>query len=135
MLATSVIYSRFHAESRFSCVFPELGHKRGTPPDLGGGGMAGTLQVPSHQDPAAWYHTPMQHAELDALARRHFPAARPVIILPAGDPGGMLFHDAAAELQAAGIAATSWQAATGTLSLRRMPERPAPPPALSSRDR
>ena len=97
--------------------------------------MAGTLQAPSHQDTSAWYHTSMQHAELEALARRHFPAARRVIILPAGGPGGMLFHDAAAELQAAGIAATSWQAATATLYLRRMPERPAPPPALGSRDR
>ena len=74
----------------------------------------------------------MQHAELDALARRHFPAAQRVIILDAGDPGGMLFHDAAAELQAAGIAATSWQEATGTLYLRRMPEHPVRPPALGS---
>ena len=74
----------------------------------------------------------MQHAEFEVLARRLFPAARRVIILPAGDPGGMLFHDADAELQAAGIAATSWQAATGTLYLRRMPERPARPPALGS---
>ena len=97
--------------------------------------MSGVVQPPSHQDPAAWYHTPMQHAELEVLARRHFPAARPVIILPAGDPGGMLFHDAAAELQAAGIAATSWQAATGTLSLRRLPERPTRQPAPGSRDR
>ena len=74
----------------------------------------------------------MQLAELEALARRHFPAAWRVIILPTGDPGGMLFHDAAAELQPAGIAATSWQEATGTLYLRRMPERPVRPPALGS---
>ncbi|MDQ5850622.1 MAG: hypothetical protein M3380_00865 [Chloroflexota bacterium] len=97
--------------------------------------MAGTLQAPSHQDTSTWYHTPMQHAELEALARRHFPAARQVIILPAGDPGGMLFHDANAELQAAGIAATSWQAATGTLYLRRVPDHPVRPPVLGSRDR
>ena len=93
------------------------------------------VQAPSRRDASPWYHTPRQHAELDALARRHFPAAQRVIILPAGDPGGMLFHDAAAELHAAGIAATSWQAATATLYLRRMPERPARAPALGSRDR
>ena len=123
-------------ESRFSGAFSELGHKRAADrPTPGGGGLAATVQAPSHQDAAAWYHTPMQHAELEALARRHFPAARRVIILPAGDPGGMLFHDATAELQAAGIAATSWQVATGTLYLRRMPERPTHPPALGSRDR
>ncbi|MDQ5850979.1 MAG: hypothetical protein M3380_02690 [Chloroflexota bacterium] len=94
--------------------------------------MAGTVQAPSHQDAAAWYHAPMQHTELEALARRHFPAVQRVIILTAGDPGGMLFHDADAELQAAGIAATSWQEATGTLYLRRMPERPPHPPSLGS---
>lgn len=35
--------------------------------------------------------------------------------------GGTLFHDADAEWQSAGIAATSWDAATGTLYLRRLP--------------
>ena len=97
--------------------------------------MAATVQAPSHQGASAWYHTPMQHAELEAVARRHFPAAQRVIILPACDPGGMLFHDAAAELQAVGIAATSWQAATATLYLRQLPERPVRLPALGSRDR
>ncbi len=108
---------------------------RGRLPGPSGGAMAGTVQAPSHHAAAAWYHAPMQHTELDALARRHFPAARRIIILPAGDPGGMLFHDAHAELQDAGIAATSWQEATGTLYLRQMSERPARPPTLGSRDR
>ncbi len=68
----------------------------------------------------------MQDVDLYALARQHFPAATQIIILAAGDPGGMLFHDAHPELQAAGIAATSYDAATGRLVLRRLP----PPDAL-----
>jgi len=59
------------------------------------------------------------------LERRAFPAAQEIIILPASDPGGVLFHDAAAGLQAAGIAATSWYPDTGLLYLRRLPS-PAP---------
>ncbi len=70
----------------------------------------------------------MQNAELEVLARQAFPTATRIIILPAGDPGATLFHDADAAWQAAGIAATSWDAATGTLYLRRLP----PPRALRS---
>ncbi len=73
----------------------------------------------------------MQNAELEVLARQAFPTATRIIILPAGDPGGTLFHDADATWQAAGIAATSWDAATGTLYLRRLP----PPRALRSEPR
>ncbi len=66
----------------------------------------------------------MHDTEIEALARRAFPAATQIIILDAGNPGGTLFHDADAEFQAAGIAATSWDEVTGTLYLRRLPPRP-----------
>ncbi|MDP9313286.1 MAG: hypothetical protein M3R24_20780 [Chloroflexota bacterium] len=69
----------------------------------------------------------MHDPELEALAHRAFPTATR-IILAAGDPGGTLFHDADADWEAAGIAATSWDEATGTLYLRRLP----PPRALRS---
>ncbi|MDP9315711.1 MAG: hypothetical protein M3R24_33430 [Chloroflexota bacterium] len=39
-----------------------------------------------------------------------------------------MFHDADAAWQAAGIAATSWDEATGTLYLRRLPRPPRPRP-------
>ncbi|MDP9312578.1 MAG: hypothetical protein M3R24_17105, partial [Chloroflexota bacterium] len=74
-----------------------------------------------HDDHWPWYDTFMQNTELEALACRTFPAAMRIIILPAGDPGATLFHDADAMWQAAGIAATSWDEATGTLYLRRLP--------------
>ncbi len=85
-----------------------------------------------HDDHWPWYDTFMQNTELEALARRTFPAAMRIIILPAGDPGATLFHDADAMWQAAGIAATSWDAATGTLYLRRLPPPPGqrPEPGL-----
>jgi hypothetical protein len=63
----------------------------------------------------------MHDTELETLALKAFPAATQIIILAAGNPGGMLFHDADAVLQAAGIAATSWNPATGVLYLRRLP--------------
>lgn len=63
----------------------------------------------------------MQDTKIEALARQTFPSATRIIILAASDPGGTLFHDADAEWQSAGIAATSWDAATGTLYLRRLP--------------
>ncbi len=62
----------------------------------------------------------MQDTELEALARRAFPAAKQIIILDAGNPGATLFYDADAKFQAAGIAATSWDEATSTLYLRRL---------------
>ncbi len=74
----------------------------------------------------------MHDTELEALARRAFPKANRIIILDAGNPGGTLFHDADAAFQAAGIAATSWDEATGVLYLRRLPPGSAPqrdPPA------
>ncbi len=71
----------------------------------------------------------MHDTELEALARQAFPAATQIIILEAGNPGGTLFHDADAKFQAAGIAATSWDEATGTLYLRRLP----PPRGAASR--
>ncbi len=74
-----------------------------------------------HRDRLPWYDTVMQDTELEALARRAFPAATQIIILDAGNPGATLFHDADGEFQAAGIAATSWDPATGTLYLRRLP--------------
>ncbi len=61
------------------------------------------------------------NTELEALARRAFPTATRIIILAAVDPGGTLFHDADAEWQAAGVAVTSWDEATGTLYLQRLP--------------
>ncbi len=63
----------------------------------------------------------MHDTELEVLARRFFPAATQIIILAAGNPGGMLFHDANMVLQAAGIAATSWNPETSVLYLRRLP--------------
>ncbi|MDP9315717.1 MAG: hypothetical protein M3R24_33460 [Chloroflexota bacterium] len=71
----------------------------------------------------------MQDTELEALARRAFPKANRIIILDAGNPGGTLFHDANAEFQAAGIAATSWDQTTRVLYLRRLPPGSAPQPA------
>ncbi len=68
----------------------------------------------------------MQNTELEALARRAFPAATRIISLDASNPGGTLFHDADAAWQAAGIAATSWDEATGTLYLRRLPPHGSP---------
>ncbi len=70
----------------------------------------------------------MHDADLHALVRQHFPAATQIIMLAAGDPGGMLFHDADPALQAAGIAATSYDAASGHLYLRRLPPPDALPP-------
>ncbi|HEX6293041.1 MAG TPA: hypothetical protein VFZ66_27915 [Herpetosiphonaceae bacterium] len=74
----------------------------------------------------------MQDTELEALARRAFPDATRIIILAAGDPGWTLFQDADADLQTAGIAATSWNPTTGVLYLRRLPPSrgagPTPPP-------
>ncbi len=75
----------------------------------------------------------MQDIELEALARRAFPEAKRIIILDAGNPGGTLFHDANAAFQAVGIAATSWDEATGVLYLRRLPPGSAPqrdPPSV-----
>ncbi|MDP9316944.1 MAG: hypothetical protein M3R24_39825 [Chloroflexota bacterium] len=78
-----------------------------------------------------WYHIDMHDdTTLEALARQAFPTATRIIILDAGNPGGTLFHDADAEWQAAGIAATSWDETTCTLYLRRLP--PAPRPHLES---
>jgi hypothetical protein len=68
----------------------------------------------------------MHDTEIEALARRAFPAATRIIILDAGNPGGTLFHNADAEFQVTGIAATSWNADTGTLYLRRLPPSPGP---------
>ncbi|MDP9313749.1 MAG: hypothetical protein M3R24_23200 [Chloroflexota bacterium] len=68
----------------------------------------------------------MQNADLEVLARQAFPSATRIIIMPAGDPGATLFHDADATWLAAGIAATSWDEATGTLYLRRLPPQPRP---------
>ncbi|MDP9311817.1 MAG: hypothetical protein M3R24_13210 [Chloroflexota bacterium] len=65
---------------------------------------------------------------LEPLARQAFPAARRSSILAVGDPGATLFHDADAAWQATGIAATSWDEATGTLYLRRLPPAPRPRP-------
>lgn len=63
----------------------------------------------------------MQDTVLEAVAQHHFPTATTIILLAASDSGGMLFRDAIPELQAAGIAATSWDAVTGLLYLRRLP--------------
>lgn len=79
-----------------------------------------------HDDHWPWYDIALQNIELEAVARRAFPEATRIIILAAGDPGGTLFHDVDAEWQAAGIAATSWDEATGTLYLRRLPPPPRP---------
>ncbi len=68
----------------------------------------------------------MQDSELEALARQAFPIATQIIILSPGNPGGMLFHDADAVLQAAGIAATSWNPQTGVIYLRRLPPEHMP---------
>ncbi len=68
----------------------------------------------------------MHDTEIEALARTTFPAATQIIILAAGDPGGMLFHDADMVLQADGIAATSWNPTTGVLYLRRLPPEHVP---------
>ncbi len=86
---------------------------------------------------APWYDTAMHDTELEALARRAFPDATQIIILAASDPGWTLFQDADAALEAAGIAATSWNPTTRVLYLRRLPPargpgptphpRPAPP--------
>ncbi len=89
----------------------------------------GTICAPAGL-PQPWYDSAMQNAELEVLAHQAFPTATR-IILPAGDPGGTLFHDADAEWQAAGIGATSWVEGTGTLYLRRLP----PPRALRSEPR
>ncbi len=70
----------------------------------------------------SWYDINMHDdTVLEVLARRAFPGATRIIILAAGDPGGTLFHDADTVWQAAGIAATSWDEATSTLYLRRLP--------------
>ncbi len=68
----------------------------------------------------------MQDTELEALARLAFPTVTRIIILDAGNPGGTLFHDADAEFQAAGIAATSWDQTTRVLYLRRLPPESKP---------
>ncbi len=74
----------------------------------------------------SWYDIVMHNSELEVLARQVFPAARQITILSPGNPGGMLFHDADAVLQAAGIAATSWNPETGVLYLRRLPPEHVP---------
>lgn len=62
----------------------------------------------------------MHDTELEVLVRQAFPGATQIIILAPGNPGGMLFHDADAVLQAARISATSWNPMTGVLYLRRL---------------
>ena len=75
----------------------------------------------------------MLNTELETLARRAFPDATQIVLLAASDPGWTLFQDADAALEAAGIAATSWNPTTGVLYLRRLPPDrgagPTPPPA------